>query len=61
MAAPQAEQWPDSTDGEHELAQDAGGRETAAHPDQVGPRGNPDIEQIDVERGLDKIDRVSGN
>jgi hypothetical protein len=37
-------------------------RETAApeRPDQRGPRGNQDVEQIDVERGEGKIERVLG-
>lgn len=30
-------------------------------PDQVGVRGNQDVEEHDVERGREKIDRISGN
>lgn len=30
-------------------------------PDQRGPRGNQEAEQIDVERGEEKIGRISGN
>jgi hypothetical protein len=29
-------------------------------PDQRGPRGNQEVEQIDVERGQDKVERVLG-
>jgi hypothetical protein len=29
-------------------------------PDRRGPRGNPDVEQIDVDRGQGKIERVLG-
>jgi hypothetical protein len=29
-------------------------------PDQVRPRGNQDVEKIDVERGQEKIERVLG-
>jgi hypothetical protein len=35
--------------------------EAAPRPDQTGPRGNPQVDAIDVERGLDKLERVSGN
>jgi hypothetical protein len=30
-------------------------------PDLTGPRGNQDAEEIDVERGREKISRISGN
>jgi hypothetical protein len=29
-------------------------------PDQRGPRGNPEVEAVDVERGQGKIRRVLG-
>jgi len=29
-------------------------------PDRRGPRGNQEVEQIDVERGRDKVERVLG-
>ncbi|UGS37689.1 hypothetical protein [Capillimicrobium parvum] len=29
-------------------------------PDQRGPRGNQDVETVDVERGVGKIERVLG-
>jgi len=32
----------------------------ADRPDHRGPRGNPDAEAIDVERGEGKIERVLG-
>jgi hypothetical protein len=35
--------------------------ESEPRPDQREPRGNPDREDIDVERGEGKLDRVSGN
>lgn len=34
--------------------------ESEPRPDQRGLRGNPDVEQIDVDRGQGKIDRVLG-
>jgi hypothetical protein len=36
---------------------DAEGRE---RPDLRGPRGNQEVEEIDVERGRGKIDRIVG-
>jgi len=44
-----------------EAAEAAAAREDAQHPDRARPRGNPEVEQIDVDRGLGKIERVSGN
>lgn len=32
-----------------------------AHPDRTPLRGNQDVEEIDVERGRGKIERVSGH
>jgi hypothetical protein len=32
----------------------------AERPDQRGPRGNQDVETIDVERGEGKLERVLG-
>lgn len=29
-------------------------------PDRRGPRGNQDVETIDIERGTDKLERVLG-
>jgi hypothetical protein len=46
---------------EQQLAAEAAERPDGSRPDQVRPRGNPEIEQIDLDRGLDKIERVSGN
>jgi len=34
--------------------------ERFARPDRRGPRGNQDVEQVDVERGEAKIERVLG-
>jgi hypothetical protein len=49
---------------EHEQSDER--REEAAgerfeRPDLTGPRGNQDVEEIDVERGREKISRISGN
>jgi hypothetical protein len=41
--------------------QSATPREGESRPDRQGPRGNPEREDVDVERGEGKIDRVSGN
>ena len=41
--------------GESRLADD-----TRDHPDRRPPRGNPEVEEIDVERGKGKIERVLG-
>ncbi len=30
-------------------------------PDQIGPRGNQDVEADEVRRGQEKIDRIAGN
>jgi hypothetical protein len=27
----------------------------------TAPRGNPDIERVDLERGIDKLERIAGN
>ena len=35
--------------------------EEEPRPDLRGPRGNPEREQDDVDRGEGKMDRVSGN
>ncbi len=35
--------------------------QASPRPDQARPRGNPQIEDIDVDRGLGKMERVSGN
>jgi hypothetical protein len=35
--------------------------ERFARPDQAAPRGNQEVEEVDVERGREKIERVSGN
>jgi len=35
-------------------------RETEPHPDRKGPRGNPQREEVDVERGEGKLDRILG-
>jgi len=45
---------------------DEGREETATterfeRPDLARPRGNQDVEEIDVERGQEKIGRISGN
>lgn len=34
--------------------------ETEARPDRVPPRGNPDVEEVDLERGKGKLDRILG-
>jgi hypothetical protein len=33
----------------------------AGRPDRRGVRGNPTVEQLDLERGRDKLERISGN
>lgn len=35
--------------------------DAAARPDQLRARGNPEIEQVDLERGIGKLERISGN
>jgi hypothetical protein len=45
----------------HELPPDATQHEHTPHPDRARARGNPEIEEIDVDRGLGKMERVSGN
>jgi hypothetical protein len=40
--------------------QDQQGEARAERPDQRPPRGNQEVEELDVERGRSKIDRVLG-
>ena len=44
---------------QHTEKQDVEPREED-RPDLKGPRGNQDVEEVDVERGQDKIERVLG-
>lgn len=32
-----------------------------AHPDRMPLRGNPEVEQVDVDRGRGKLERISGH
>ena len=33
----------------------------AGHPDRIGTRGNPEVEAEDLERGIGKMERITGN
>jgi hypothetical protein len=61
MATPEANRSREEAGSGQAPAGGSGPVVDAARPDQSRPRGNPEIEQIDVERGLEKIERVSGN
>jgi hypothetical protein len=54
------------TDRHEQPTEDARPKERAEEqrferPDQARPRGNQEVEEVDVERGREKISRISGN
>jgi len=36
-------------------------RDTRIHGIRTTPRGNPDVDRVDLERGLEKLERIVGN
>ena len=35
--------------------------DASPHPDRSTSRGNPEVEAVDLERGIGKMERISGN
>jgi hypothetical protein len=61
VSTPDAGQLQHPAHGGHELPQDPGEGVRTPRPDEARPRGNPQVEQMDLDRGVGKLERVSGH